>query len=154
MEETNKLTVQGLQNHQDELERLKEIDRKNNLRALKEAREQGDLSENADYDSARDEQARIESRIKEIEGILKNYEIIKLDTSKKVNIGKTVMLRINDLEEKEYTIVGSLEADPINGKISNESAIGKGIIGTKKGQTVMIKTETMNEVSVYIVNVK
>jgi len=154
MEERNKLTVQGLKNHQDELEKLKEVDRKENLRALKEAREQGDLSENADYDAARDEQARIESRIKEIEGILKNYEIIKLDTSKKVNIGKTVVLKINDLEEKEYTIVGSLEADPINGRISNESAIGKGIIGTKKGQTVTIKTETMNEVKVYIVNVK
>ena len=111
-------------------------------------------NEHADYDSARDEQARIEARIKEIEAVLKNYELIKLDTSKKVNIGKTVVLEINGLEAKEYTIVGSLEADPLNGKISNESAIGKGVIGHKKGQTITIKTETLNEVKVHIVNVK
>ena len=154
MEETNKLTLQGLKNHQDELERLKDVDRIRNLEALKEARAQGDLSENADYDAARDEQARIEARIKEIEGILKNYEIIKLDTSKNVNIGKTVSLKINDLEPVEYTIVGSLEANPLEGKISNESAIGKGIIGSKKGQVLTIKTETGNEVTVKIVNVK
>ncbi len=154
MEETHKLTKQGFQNHKDELERLKDVDRKRNLEALKDARAQGDLSENADYDAARDEQARIEARIKEIEGILKNYEIIKLDTSKNVNIGKTVLLKINDLEPKEYTIVGSLEANPLEGKISNESAIGKGIIGSKKGQTLTIKTETLNEVTVKIVSVK
>jgi len=154
MEETNKLTQQGLQNHKDELERLKDVDRIRNLEALKDARAQGDLSENADYDAARDEQARIEARIKEIEGILKNYEIIKLDTSKNVNIGKTVLLKINDLEPKEYTIVGSLEANPLEGKISNESAIGKGIIGSKKGKVLTIKTETGNEVTVKIVNVK
>ncbi|MCK5761260.1 MAG: transcription elongation factor GreA [Candidatus Izimaplasma sp.] len=154
MEEANKLTKQGFENHKNELERLKDIDRKRNLEALKDARAQGDLSENADYDSARDEQARIEARIKEIEAVLKNYELIKLDTSKKANIGKTVILEINGLEAKEYTIVGSLEADPLNGKISNESAIGKGIIGHKKGITVTIKTETLKEVKVHIVNVK
>ena len=154
MEEANKLTKQGFENHKNELERLKDIDRKRNLEALKDARAQGDLSENADYDAARDEQARIEARIKEIEAVLKNYEIIKLNTSKKVNIGKTVILEINGLEAKEYTIVGSLEADPLNGKISNESAIGKGIIGSKKGQTVTIKSETLKEVQVKIISVK
>ncbi len=154
MEETNKLTLQGLKDHQEELERLKDVDRIRNLEALKEARAQGDLSENADYDAARDEQARIEARIIEIEGILKNYEIIKLDTSKNVNIGKTVTIKIDDLEPQEYTIVGSLEANPLEGKISNESAIGKGIIGSKKGQVLTIKTETGNEVTVKIVNVK
>ncbi len=154
MENAYKLTKQGLQNHKDELERLKDIDRKRNLEALKDARAQGDLSENADYDAARDEQARIEARIKEIEAILKNYEIIKLDTSKKVNIGKTVELQINDLEPKKYTIVGSLEANPLKGRISNESAIGKGIIGSKKGQVLTIKTEAQTEVRVKIINVK
>ncbi len=154
MDNTYKLTEQGFKDLTDELERLKEVDRKRNLEALKEARAQGDLSENADYDAARDEQARIEARIKEVEGILKNYEIIKEDHSNKVNIGKTVEIKVGELPSKVYTIVGSLEADPIKGKISNESPIGKGIIGTKKGQKVTVKTETGQEVLVKIIDVK
>ena len=154
MENAYKLTKQGVKNLQDELDKLKDVDRKRNLEALKEARAQGDLSENADYDAARDEQARIEARVKEIEGVLKNYEIIKEDTSNKVNIGKTVVIKIDDLKDQKFTIVGSLEADPLNGKISNESAIGKGIIGSKKGQTVSIKTETGRVVKVKIIDVK
>ena len=154
MEKTYKLTQQGLLDLQNELERLKTVDRKNNLEALKDARAQGDLSENADYDAARDDQARIEERIKEIDGILKDYEIIKEDTSNKVNIGKTVVLKVGDMPEQQYTIVGSLEADPLKKRISNESPIGKGIIGTKKGKTVSIKTETGREVKVKIVDVK
>lgn len=154
MENTYKLTQQGLDTLVQELERLKDVDRKENLEALKEARAQGDLSENADYDAARDEQARIESRIKEIEGILKNYELIKEDHSNKVNIGKTVEIKVGDLPNKTYTIVGSLEADPLKGKISNESPIGKGIIGSKKGQKITVKTETGQEVVVKIINVK
>ena len=154
--ENNKyqLTEQGLLDLQNELERLKTVDRKRNLNALKEARQQGDLSENADYDAARDEQAQIEARIKEIEGILKNYEIIKKSKSKLVSIGKTVTLKVGSLPEKTYTLVGSLEADPIKERISNESPIGKGIIGSKKGDTVVIKTETGRDVSVTIVDVK
>lgn len=154
MEKQYKLTHQGLLDLQNEIERLKTEDRKRNLEALKEARAQGDLSENADYDAARDEQAQIESRIKEIEGILKNYELIKEDTSNKVNIGKTVVIKVADMPEQTYTIVGSLEADPLNNKISNESPIGKGIIGTKKGKSVTIKTETGREVKVKIIDVK
>ena len=154
MENTYKLTKQGVQNLKDELERLKDVDRKRNLDALKEARAQGDLSENADYDAARDEQARIEARVKEVEGVLKNYEIIKEDTSNKVNIGKTVIIKIDNYKEQKYTIVGSLEADPLNGRISNESSIGKGIIGSKKGQVLTIKTETGREVKVKIIDVK
>ena len=154
MDNTYKLTEQGFKDLTDELERLKEVDRKRNLEALKEARAQGDLSENADYDAARDEQARIEARIKEVEGILKNYEIIKEDHSNKVNIGKTVEIKVGELPSKVYTIVVSLEADPIKGKISNESPIGKGIIGTKKGQKVTVKTETGQEVLVKIIDVK
>ena len=154
MDDAYKLTKQGHLNLIDELERLKDVDRKENLEALKDARAQGDLSENADYDAARDDQARIEERIKEIEGILKNFEIIKEDTSNKVNIGKTIVIKVGDLKEATYTIVGSLEANPIEGKISNESPIGKGIIGSKKGQTIKIKTETGLDVVVKIIDVK
>ena len=149
-----KLTEQGLLDLQNELETLKTVDRKRNLEALKEARAQGDLSENADYDAARDEQAQIEARIKEIEGILKNYEIIKKDRSHRVNIGKTVVIEVGPMPAQEYTIVGSLEADPLKNRISNESPIGKGIIGSKKGDTVVIKTETGKDVSVTILDVK
>ncbi len=154
MDNAYKLTKQGHLNLINELEKLKDVDRKENLEALKDARAQGDLSENADYDAARDEQARIEERIKEIEGILKNFEIIKEDTSNKVNIGKTIVIKVGDLDEATYTIVGSLEADPLNGKISNESPIGKGIIGSKKGQIIKIKTETGLDVEVKIIDVK
>ena len=154
MDKAYQLTPQGLLDLQNELERLKTVDRQRNLEALKDARAQGDLSENADYDSARDEQASIEARIKEIEGILKNYEIIKEDHSNKVNIGKTVVIKVGDMPDTIYTIVGSLEADPLNNKISNESPIGKGIIGSKKGAKVTIKTETGRDILVKIVDVK
>lgn len=154
MEKKYKLTQQGLLDLQTEIERLKTEDRKRNLEALKDARAQGDLSENADYDAARDEQAQIESRIKEIEGILKNYELIKEDTSGLVNIGKTVVIKVGPLDEETYTIVGSLEADPLRNKISNESPIGKGIIGCEKGASVTVKTETGREVEVTIIDVK
>ena len=154
MEKIYSLTQQGLLDLQNEIERLKTDDRKRNLEALKDARAQGDLSENADYDSARDEQAQIEARIKEIEGILKSYELIKEDTSNKVNIGKTVVIKLDDFDEETYTIVGSVEADPMNNKISNESPVGKGIIGTEKGSTVVVKTETGKDVTVKIVDVK
>jgi transcription elongation factor GreA len=154
MEKAYQLTQQGLDNLKLEIEKLKDVDRKENLEALKEARAQGDLSENADYDAARDRQAEIEGRIKEIEGILKNYTIIKEDHSNKVNIGKTVVLKVGSLPDKEYTIVGSLEANPRLSKISNESPIGKGIIGSEKGATLNIKTETGQEIKVTVVDVK
>jgi len=154
MDNAYKLTKQGHLNLISEIEKLKDIDRKENLEALKDARAQGDLSENADYDAARDDQARIEGRIKEIEGILKNFEIIKEDTSNKVNLGKTVVIQVGEMKEATYRIVGSLEANPTEGKISNESPIGKGIIGSKKGQTVQVKTETGLDVSVKIIDVK
>lgn len=154
MDKAYQLTQQGLLDLQNEIETLKTVDRKRNLEALKDARAQGDLSENADYDAARDEQAQIESRIKEIEGILKNYSLIKEDTSNKVNIGKTVVIKVGDFKEATYTIVGSLEADPLHNKISNESPVGKGIIGSEKGNTVEVKTETGKDVLVKIIDVK
>ncbi|MFA5289490.1 MAG: transcription elongation factor GreA [Candidatus Izemoplasmatales bacterium] len=156
MENTYKLTEQGYQKLKAELETLKEVDRKQNLEALKEARAQGDLSENAEYDSARDEQARIESRIKEIENILKHSEIIaSSNNSKVVSIGKTVMIKFPEQKiEREFTIVGHLEANPLQGKISNESPIGRGLIGRKKGQTIQYKAETGAEITVEIIDIK
>lgn len=155
MENTYKLTEVGFQNLKKELETLKEVDRKQNLEALKEARAQGDLSENADYDAARDEQARIEARIKEIENILKHSEIIKETNSKVVMIGKTVVIRFagNNMD-REFTIVGHLEANPLQGKISNESPIGRALIGHKKGNKVQYKAETGTELTVEIIDIK
>ena len=80
--------------------------------------------------------------------------LIKEDTTNKVNIGKTIVIKVGDMEETTYTIVGSLEANPLEGRISNESPIGKGIIGSKKGQTINVKTETGLNVSVKIIDVK
>ncbi|MBN2504945.1 MAG: transcription elongation factor GreA [Bacilli bacterium] len=156
MENTYKLTEQGFQKLKDELTNLKEVDRKQNLEALKEARAQGDLSENAEYDAARDEQARIEARIKEIENILKHSEIISSsNNSKAIMIGKTVKIKFtNNNMEREFTIVGHLEANPLQGKISNESPIGKALIGRRKGQVLTYKAETGNEIQVEIVDIK
>ncbi|HOO44175.1 MAG TPA: transcription elongation factor GreA [Bacillota bacterium] len=160
MENNYQLTEAGYAQLKDELEDLKGVKRNENLEALKEARSQGDLSENADYDAARDEQARIESRIKEIENILKHSEIIKENSrSKVIGIGKTVTLNlIKDdkvlIENKEYIIVGNLEANPFEGRISNESPLGKALIGKKKGKQVTYKAENGQEMTVEIVDFK
>ncbi len=157
MENIYKLTEVGFSQLQDELEDLKGEKRKKNLEALKEARAQGDLSENADYDAARDEQARIEGRIKEIENILKHAEIIKENNrSRAVGIGKKVVVKFvgNSLGEQEFTVVGNLEANPLEKKISNESPLGKALIGMKKGKTITYKAETGNIVTVEIIDVK
>ncbi len=157
MENIYKLTEVGFAQLQEELDDLKGDKRKRNLEALKEARAQGDLSENADYDAARDEQARIESRIKEIENILRHAEIIKENNrSRAVGIGKTVVVNFvgKKLGEQEFTIVGNLEANPLEKKISNESPLGKALIGMKKGKTLSYKTETGNIITVEILDVK
>jgi len=155
MENTYKLTEAGFEKLKQELDQLKDVDRKKNLEALKDARAQGDLSENADYDAAREEQARIEARIKEIDNILKHAEIIKETNSKVVSIGKTVSIKFvaND-KIKEYTIVGHLEANPLAGKISNESPIGKSLIGMRKGAKITYKAETGNEIKIEILDIK
>lgn len=114
---------------------------------IKTAREFGDLSENAEYSSARQEQERVESRIAEIETILQNVEIIKKPKGdSKVQLGSVVKLQA-DGKTKEFQVVGTVEADPLNGKISDESPIGKALIGKKEGQEVEIKTPA--ETSVY-----
>lgn len=144
MDKKNILTYQGLKKLEDELQELKLVKRKEVAQKIKEAREQGDLSENAEYDAAKDEQRDIESRIEEIDKILKNAEVVveeevELD---KISIGCTV--RILDCEfneECEYKIVGSTEANSLKGKISNESPVGRALIGSRVGDTVKVETQ-------------
>lgn len=138
------LTYAGLKAMQDELENLKVVKRKEVANKIKEAREQGDLSENAEYDAAKDEQRDIEARIEEIEKILKNVEVIveeEVDLDK-VNIGCSVLLYDEEFEEEvEYQIVGSTEANSLNGKISNESPLGAALLGKKVGDDVQVETQ-------------
>ncbi|HKL47100.1 MAG TPA: transcription elongation factor GreA [Candidatus Izemoplasmatales bacterium] len=156
MENKFKLTQAGYDQHKKELEELKGPIREKNLHDLKEARAQGDLSENADYDAARDEQARIEARIKEIENILKNATIINENSrSKSITIGKNVKVKfVHNKIEKQLKIVGPVEANPLNSKISDESPLGKALIGKKKGQTINYKAETGKDITVEIIDVK
>jgi transcription elongation factor GreA len=137
MADTNKiyLTDEGFLEIETELNELKNVRRPAVIKALKEARALGDLSENADYDAARAEQAIVEGRIQELEKIIENVEIIeKVDTGK-VGLGTTVKIKyIDDDEEEEYRIVGSKEADPSNNKISNESPLACAILGAKVGE--------------------
>ncbi len=126
------LTYEGLKNLEDELENLKVVRRKDVAAKIKEARGQGDLSENAEYDAAKEEQAEIEARIITIEKMLRNAEVIDEEeiSTGKVNIGNKVKLYDEEFEEEiEYTIVGSAEADPSIGKISNESPLGIALLG-------------------------
>ena len=137
----NILTYAGLKKLEDELEQLKVVKRKEVSQKIKEAREQGDLSENAEYDAAKDEQRDIEARIEEIEKILKNAEVVveeEVDLDK-ISIG--CKIRILDCEELEYKIVGSTEANSLKGKISNESPVGKALLGKKVGDTVTVETQ-------------
>ncbi len=139
----NILTYAGLKKLEDELEDLKVNQRKMIAQKIKEAREQGDLSENAEYDSAKDEQRDIEARIEELEKILKNAEVVDeseapTDT---INVGcKVKLLDIEFDEELDYSIVGSTEANSLQGKISNESPVGKALIGAKIGDVVEVET--------------
>ena len=143
-EKKNILTYAGLQKLEAELEDLKVVKRKEISQKIKEAREQGDLSENAEYDAAKDEQRDIEARIEEIEKILKNAEVVVEEEADldKVSIGCRVkILDIEFNEELEYKIVGSTEANSLKGKISNESPVGAALIGKKVGDTVEVETE-------------
>ncbi|MBE6144070.1 MAG: transcription elongation factor GreA [Firmicutes bacterium] len=128
------LTNEGLENLKSELDELKNVRRPEVIEALKEARALGDLSENAEYDAARNEQAVIENRIKEIEVMLENATVITDVKTDKVGIGNKVTIEyVDDNEKEEYFIVGSKEADPFANKISNESPIAKAILGFKVG---------------------
>ena len=139
----NLMTREGLQALEEELQDLKEHKRYEIAQKIKEAREQGDLSENAEYDAAKDEQRDIESRIEELEGILKYAEVVEEEEgSDAVNIGARIRILDIDLDEViEYRLVGSTEADSLNGKISNESPLGSALIGSRVGDTVSVETE-------------
>ncbi|MGL4799728.1 MAG: transcription elongation factor GreA [Cellulosilyticaceae bacterium] len=138
------LTYEGIKALEKELEELKTVERNKVAIELKEARAQGDLSENAEYDAAKDRQAEIETRIVEIEKMLKNVVVIDAEEAGAdiIKPGHVVKLKDHTFDEEvEYRIVGSTEADPINGKISNESPVGAAILGHKVGDVVEVDTE-------------
>ena len=140
----NILTSEGLKKLEDELDDLIVVRRKEVAQKIKEAREQGDLSENAEYDAAKDEQRDIEARIEEIEKILKNAEIVDEDEVDLETINIGCQIKILDIEfndELVYKIVGSTEANSLKGKISNESPVGRALIGKKVGEMVSVDTQ-------------
>ena len=135
------LTQEGLDDLKKELDELINIKRPENIQAIKEARSLGDLSENAEYDAARNEQAQIEGRIKQIEKMLEHVSIITEVNTDKVSIGNTVSIKyVDDDEEDEYKIVGSQEADPFESKISNESPIAQALFDHKVGDVVTVES--------------
>ena len=137
-EKKNILTYEGLRKYEEELHDLKVVKRREIAQKIKEAREQGDLSENAEYDAAKDEQRDIEARIEELEKILKNAEV-DLD---KISIGCRVKIRDLEFnEDLDYKIVGATEANSLKGKISNESPVGKALIGHKVRDIVEVETQ-------------
>lgn len=142
MVKKNILTYEGLQKLEEELQDLKVVKRREIAQKIKEAREQGDLSENAEYDAAKDEQRDIEARIEEIEMILKNAEVVVEDEVDldKISVGcKVRILDIEYDEELEYKIVGSTEANSLKGKISNESPLGRALLGSAVGDVVKVE---------------
>lgn len=132
------LSKDGIAKLQEELQELTTIKRKEVAEALKEAKELGDLSENSSWDDAKDRQIFIEGRIAEIENILRHTKLIKPQAGGAVAIGSRVKVKIAD-GEQHFEIVGSTEADPSTGKISNESPIGKALLGGKKGDSVEVE---------------
>ena len=134
------LTSEGFLKLEEELNEAKTVKRPEIINAIKEARALGDLSENAEYSSARDNQAKLEARIKEIEYTLEHAIIIENSKDGKVKVGSVVTIKYDDNEEEEYTIVGTNEADPFENKISNESPIARAIIGKKENDKVTVES--------------
>jgi len=153
----NQMTYDGVKALETELEDLKVNRRKEVAQKIKEAREQGDLSENAEYDAAKEEQREIEARIEEIEKILKNAEVVDSADSAKdnsISLGCTVKIFDEEFaEEVEYKIVGSTEADIENNKISNESPVGKALIGKREGDEILVETN-VGELKFKVLSVK
>ena len=138
------LTYAGLKKYEDELQDLKVNRRKEVAQKIKEAREQGDLSENAEYDAAKDEQRDIEARIEELEKLLKNAEVVVEDEVNLDRISVGCQVKLYDVEfdeEMEFKIVGSTEANSLQNKISNESPVGRALIGRKVGEIVDVETQ-------------
>ncbi len=156
VDKTYPMTIEGKEKLENELEELKTTKRDEVVERIKIAREFGDLSENSEYESAREEQAFIEGRISTIENMLQNAEIIDNShtDADEVSFGKTVtFIELPDGEEESYTIVGKDEADPFAGKISNESPIAEALIGKKLGQETVIETPG-GEMKVKITEIK
>lgn len=156
MAEQVMLTEEGYNKLENELEYLENEKRREVAKRIKVAREFGDISENSEYDDAKNEQAFVEGRIKEIKNMLNNAEVVRDEdvTDEEVNLGTTVMLHDLDSDEKiSYTLVGSAEADPLNYKISNESPIGKAILGHTIGDEVTVETPA-GEVDYEIMSIK
>src|SRR6056297_805209 len=150
------LTEEGYEKLEEELDYLVNEKRREVAKRIKVAREFGDISENSEYDDAKNEQAFVEGRIQEIKNMLNNAHVVKDEdiTDKKVNLGTTVMLHDLDSDEKiSYTLVGSAEADPLNYKISNESPIGKAILGHVIGDEVKVETPA-GDVDYEIISIK
>ena len=144
MDKKNILTYQGLKKLEDELQNLKVVKRKEVAQKIKEAREQGDLSENAEYDAAKDEQRDIELRIEELEKLLKNAEVVVEDEIELDKISVGCEVKVYDVEyeeEMDFRIVGSTEANSLQNKISNESPVGKALLGKRVGETVVVETQ-------------
>ena len=140
-----KLTPAGFMEAEEELNNLREVERPRNIQAIKDARAQGDLSENAEYDAARDEQARLEARIKELEYLMEHAVIIDDAPKGVVGLGSTVTIEyVDDGDTDEYKIVGSLEANPVDNKISDESPVGKSLMGHKVKDIVEIVSPNGN----------
>lgn len=140
----NVMTYEGLKELEKELEHLKLVTRHEVVDRIREAREQGDLSENAEYDAARDEQRDIEARIKEIEDILNDTEVFMAEDAGqgKIDIGSVfTLLDIEYDEEVSYKLVGAAEANSSEGKISNESPVGKAVRGKKAGDVIEVETQ-------------
>lgn len=148
------LTKNGLKKLNEELENLKTVVRPEVIEQIKDARAQGDLSENAEYHAAREKQGQVEARIKELEYLIENSTIIEEGASDIVSVGSTVEIEyIDDNETDEYEIVGSTESDPFNNKISNESPIAKAILGKKVGVVVTVESPNGNY-DVKIISIK
>ena len=153
----NILTYAGLKQLENELQDLKVYKRKEVAQKIKEAREQGDLSENAEYDAAKDEQRDIEARIEELEKILKNAEVVVEDEVDldKINVGCQVkLLDFEYDEELNFQIVGSTEANSLQGKISNESPLGLVLIGKRVGDVVEVETPAGGMVQYRVIDIK
>ena len=151
------ITAEGLQKLEEELAQRKSVIREEILERIKEARAQGDLSENSEYDQAKEDQGKNESRIVELEQMIKTAVIIDTSASSKegkVSLGCTIVLKDMETDEEEtYTLVGTTEADPFDNKISNESPVGKAVIGKKIGDVVVAVTPA-GELSYKILEVK
>ena len=154
MTEKTYVTAEGFEDMKKELEYLQTEKRPEVIEALKEARALGDLSENAEYDAARTEQAEVEGRIATLTAMIENAEVIEEADTDKVSIGNVVEIEyVEDKEKETYTIVGSTEADPFENKISNESPIAVAIMGKKVGDVANV-TSPNGEYEVKIINIK